>query len=54
MTPERFDAGSADRLVFTGRAGLLSAIAHDLKLRVGRFEIKVGADSASILRRCGS
>lgn len=38
----RFDASTADCFVFTEKAGLLSAAAHDLKLRVGRFEIEVG------------
>lgn len=33
----RADASSADCLVFTFKEGLLSAVAHDLKLRVSRF-----------------
>jgi hypothetical protein len=41
MTPAVFDAGSAECLVFTEKAGLLSGIAHDLKLRVERFEIRI-------------
>jgi polyisoprenoid-binding protein YceI len=37
------DAGNAQCLVFTEKEGLLSAAAHDLKLRVERFHIRVGA-----------
>lgn len=36
----RFDASTAEVLVFTFKEGLLSAVAHDLKLRVGRFTIE--------------
>jgi hypothetical protein len=43
----RFDAGSAEVLVFTFKEGLLSAVAHDLKLRVGRFEIEEAPDGVS-------
>ena len=39
MKPVSFDASAAECLVFTYKAGLLSAVAHDLKLRVERFEI---------------
>lgn len=44
MTARSFDAGNAECLVFTEKAGLLSAVAHDLKLRVERFEVRVEAD----------
>jgi len=37
----RFDQDSAECLVFTFKEGLLSAVAHDLKIRVERFEIAV-------------
>lgn len=37
----RYDAGSAEVLVFTFKEGLLSAVAHDLKLKVGRFTVDV-------------
>ena len=39
----RFDASSAECLVYTEKAGLLSGVAHDLKLRVEQFEILVDA-----------
>jgi polyisoprenoid-binding protein YceI len=38
----RFDQESAECLVFTKKEGLLSAVAHDLKVRVGRFTVEVG------------
>ncbi len=41
----RYDASQAECLVFTFKEGLLSKVAHDLKIRVGRFSIDVG-DSA--------
>lgn len=37
----RFDQDSAECLVFTFKEGLLSAVAHDLKIRVENFEIAV-------------
>jgi hypothetical protein len=37
----RFHQDNADVLVFTYKEGLLSAIAHDLKIRVTRFAIHV-------------
>lgn len=37
----RYDARDAEVLVFTFKEGLLSPVAHDLKLRVERFEIDV-------------
>ena len=41
MKPVSFDPSTAECLVFTYKAGLLSRVAHDLKLRVERFEIAV-------------
>lgn len=41
MKPASFDASTAECLVFTCKAGLLAGVAHDLKLRVERFEIAV-------------
>jgi hypothetical protein len=35
----RMDASSAECLVLTEKEGLLSAVAHDLKIRVTRFEL---------------
>lgn len=35
----QFDASNSECLIFTYKEGLLSAVAHDLKLRVTRFEI---------------
>ncbi len=42
----RHDAASAEVLVFTFKEGLLSAVAHDLKLKVTRFSIELDAASA--------
>ncbi len=42
----RHDPSSAEVLVFTFKEGLLSAVAHDLKLRVGRFTIEVDGGAA--------
>lgn len=41
-----YDAARADCRVFTYKDGALSAIAHDLELRVGTLLITVGADLA--------
>jgi polyisoprenoid-binding protein YceI len=41
MKPASFDASTAECLVFTYKAGLLAGVAHDLKLRVERFEVAV-------------
>jgi len=35
----RVDASSAECLVLTEEEGLLSAVAHDLKMRVTQFEL---------------
>jgi hypothetical protein len=46
-----FDASSATCLIFTFKEGMLSAIAHDLKLQVTRFEVTVeGLESGSPTR----
>lgn len=37
----RFHQDNADVLVFTFKEGLLSAVAHDLKIRVTRFAVRV-------------
>jgi hypothetical protein len=36
-----FDATTAECLVFTYKDGLLSAIAHDLKIKVSQFQIQI-------------
>ncbi|MGV3623280.1 MAG: YceI family protein [Archangium sp.] len=42
----RYDASNAKVLVFTFKEGLLSAMAHDLKLELTRFTIDLDATSA--------
>jgi polyisoprenoid-binding protein YceI len=44
----RFDASSAECLVLTYKEGLLSAIAHDLEIRVTRFEVDVSLDPLAV------
>ena len=44
----RFDAKSAQCLVFTYKDGLLSAMAHDLKIRVTAFVIDVDENTRAI------
>ncbi len=44
----RFDAASAECLVFSYKDGLLAKLAHDLKIRVERFTIDVADDRSSI------
>ncbi|MCH9687719.1 MAG: YceI family protein [Deltaproteobacteria bacterium] len=46
-----YDAGSATCHVFTFKEGVLSAIAHDLRLRVDRFTVDVGDDGQSVEAR---
>ena len=43
-----FDASSAECSVFTYKEGLLSAVAHDLKIRVTKFTIAVEEDTGAI------
>lgn len=38
----RFDATNAECLVFSYKEGLLSSVAHDLKLTVSRFSVEAG------------
>ena len=45
---ERFNANSADCYVRTFKEGVLSVMGHDLKLRVGTFELE--RDGASLIR----
>lgn len=42
-----FDSSSAEVLVFTFKEGLLSAVAHDLKLRVAKFSLDVDGDAVN-------
>lgn len=44
----RFDASSAECLVFTYKEGFLSAVAHDLKIRVTKFVIDVDETARAI------
>lgn len=51
MTSEReprFHQDNADVLVFTFKEGLLSAVAHDLKIRVTRFAIHIDEETKAI------
>lgn len=44
----RFDAVSAECFVFTYAVGVLSALAHDLQLRVERFEVEIDCETGAI------
>jgi len=44
----RLDQSSADCFVFTFREGLLSAVGHDLVLRVTRFVVDVDEDARTV------
>lgn len=44
----RFHQDNADVLIFTFKEGLLSAVAHDLKIRVTRFSIHVDEETNAI------
>ena len=46
-----YDSTSAECLVFTFKEGLLSPVAHDLRLKVTRFSIEVDAASRSVVAR---
>jgi hypothetical protein len=46
-----FDASCAECLVFTHKEGLLSAVAHDLKIRVTKFSIDVDEAARSVEAR---
>lgn len=43
-----FDSNNAECLVFTFKEGLLSPVAHDLRLRVTTFSLQVDATGASV------
>jgi polyisoprenoid-binding protein YceI len=45
------DAASAECLVFTYKEGLLSPVAHDLKLRVSRFTVDIDPVSLTVAAR---
>ncbi|APR84250.1 Hypothetical protein A7982_09599 [Minicystis rosea] len=47
----RFDSSSAECLVLTFKEGLLSAVAHDLQIRVARFDIDIDDDRAGLRAR---
>jgi polyisoprenoid-binding protein YceI len=44
----KLDEGSADCFVFTFKEGLLSAVAHDLKIKVTRFQIDVDESARTV------
>jgi len=50
----RYDSSSAEILVFTFKEGLLSAVAHDLKLKATKFTLEVEGDSAKLELEAGS
>lgn len=45
----RYDADNAECFVFTFKEGLLSPVAHDLRLKVTRFSIEVDVPGASVI-----
>ncbi|MCX4243712.1 YceI family protein [Paraliomyxa miuraensis] len=47
----RYDATTAECHVFTFKEGMLSAIAHDLRIRVARFTIDIDAATGAIEAR---
>ena len=44
-----YDASRAECLVFTFKEGLLSSVAHDLRLRITRFSLDVDVDGGSVV-----
>lgn len=44
----RFDSKNAQCRVFTFKEGLLSAVAHDLELEVGSFEVELADDRGAV------
>jgi hypothetical protein len=46
-----FDASSAECLVLTHKEGLLSAVAHDLQIRVERFDLDVDEATLAVRAR---
>ena len=47
----RFDAASAECVIFTYKEGFLAAVAHDLKIRVTKFAIDVDEVTRAITAR---
>lgn len=47
----RLDASTAECLVFTFKEGLLSAVAHDLEIRVTAFEVEVDEEKSRLTAR---
>lgn len=47
----KFDAGTAECLVYTYKDGLLSAVAHDLQIRVTDFHIDIDPQEGAISGR---
>lgn len=45
----RYDANNAECFVFTFKEGLLSPVAHDLRLRVGHFSIEVDEAAQTVV-----
>lgn len=50
----RYDSSSAEIVVFTFKEGLLSAVAHDLKLKATKFTLELEGDSAKLELEAGS
>lgn len=50
----RFDASTAELLVYSYKEGLLSAVAHDLKFRIARFSVTLEGDSVMATFETGS
>jgi hypothetical protein len=46
-----YDSSSAECFVFTFKEGLLSPVAHDLRLRITRFSLEVDAAVSSVVAR---
>jgi hypothetical protein len=46
-----YDSTSAECFVFTFKEGLLSPIAHDLRLRITRFSVEVDAAATSVVAK---
>ncbi len=45
----KYDASQAEAFVFTFKEGLLSPMAHDLRLRIGNFSIEVDEAKSSVV-----
>ncbi len=48
---QRLAPSTVEMFVFTYKKGLLSAIAHDLKIRVSQFEIEIDEEARTIMIR---